>query len=345
MTACVTITNLSSRGEYSALDPRRTTGFLPGYGRRFGYNLAADGIVVVLKRNPQLSGCEMRVNLTTTLAEPKDILAWNFFTADLVDRIGSPGLGLPSSMTIRRSSSMGLSCGQGTDTIVLRRRSQAFNNWQAWYLFSPADFWDFWGGFNVTLDWFSDTNRGLWADQIPAPSYPLVSLPDSTLMRDAMGNFSLVFGGTDFAVPPTFVSLIPSVWGLSPSLAIPSTPLPSSPVDFTLVRELFKSQEYVIFGGARFQIPDAATRSSLGFSSSQVRLLPPGGAAKLNKYPFDGTLLQEQQKLRVYMAEKGKLRLVSKAALEGRCISSRNVRVVPDKTLASLSKGPNLGPP
>ena len=52
MSACVTTTNLSSRGEYPALDPRRTAGSRPGYDRRFGYPLAADGITVILKRNP-----------------------------------------------------------------------------------------------------------------------------------------------------------------------------------------------------------------------------------------------------------------------------------------------------
>ena len=284
----------------------------------------------------------MKVHLKTTLAEPKDILAWNFWKADLVDQIGSPGLGLPSSMTIRRSSSMGLSCGQGTDTVVLRRRSQAFGNWQAWYLFSPADFWDFWGGFNVTLDWFDDTKRGFWADQIPAPSYPIVPLPDNTLMVDNAGNFSVVFGGTDFAIPPALVGLVGAVWGPPPSFAIPARPLPPTPVDFTLVQELFGSGvPYVVFGGAGFKIPDPATLPSLGLSSGQIKALPPGGAAKLHKHPIDGTFLREQSSSKVYLAEKGKLRLATKAALP--CIPPRNVRIVPDKALAALAKGSNLG--
>jgi hypothetical protein len=341
MSACITITNLSSRGEYGVLDPRRTNGFGPGYERHFGYPLAADGLVVSVKRNRKLSGCEMRVALTTMLAEPKDILAWNFFSAGPVGRIGSPGLGFPSSMTITRSSSMGLACGLGTDTIVLRRRSQAFNNWQAWYLFSPADFWDFWGGFNVTIDWFNDTSRGLWADQIPPLTYPRPLLPDLTLMRDpASGHFSLVVGGTDFAIAPNFVQFLGAL-GVSPNFAVPSTPLPPSPVDFTLVTELFRRNEiYVVFGGARFRITDLAVLSSLGFSANQVRTLPPGGFAKLHKYPFDGTFLREQNSSKVYLVEKKKLRLVTKAMMP--CISPRNVRVVPDKALASLAKGPDF---
>ena len=347
MSACITITNLSSRGEYDALDPRRTPGFGPGYERNFGYPLAADGLVVSLKRNPKLSGCEMGVTLTTTLAEPKDILAWNFFSAGPVGRIGSPGLGFPSSMTITRSSSMGLSCGAGTDTIVLRRRSQAFNNWQAWYLFSPPDFWDFWGGFNVTINWFNDTSRGLWADQIPPVSYPLVLLPDNTLMVDNAGNFSLVFGGTDFAVPPDYVSLLPSGWGRFTSFAIPAQSLPQSPVDFTLLRDLVGGAVYLVYGGAGFQIPKPNTTlpslgfdPTIGFGPRQVRPVPRGFTAKLRKHPFDGTFLREQNSSTVYLAEKGKLRRATQAAMA--CIPPRNIRVVPDKALAAMKKGPNL---
>jgi hypothetical protein len=344
MTVCISAggTNFSLRGQYPVLDPHRTAG--PG-PFRYGYELAADGIVISIKRNPTLDSCEMRLTLKTTLAEGKDILAWNFFRNDLVDRIGSPGLGLPSSMKIRRTVSMGLPCGQGADTVVLRRRDAAFGNWTAWYWFSPPDFWDFWGGCNVTFDWFSDTNRGLWADQTPAPTYPIVKLPDFTLMSDGSGNLSLVFGGTDFAVSASILSSS-GVWPVSASDAIPSRPLPRIPADFTLVREWMAPADlYVVYGGARFRIPDLATFMSLRFNMSEVRTLPPGGTGKLKKMPINGTLLREEHSSKVYLADHGKLRQVAKAAIEGRCISSRNVRVVPDKGLAALSKGPNLGPP
>jgi hypothetical protein len=341
--ACVTVTNLSTRGEYAVLDPRRT----PGPGPfRFGYNLAADGIIVDVKRNPALLACDMTVRLATTLAEPKDILAWNFWAANSVDRIGSSSVGLPSSMTIHRSSSMGLACGQGADTVVLRRRSAAFNNWQAWYLFPANDFWDFWGGCQVTFEWFSDTNRGPWADQLPPPTYPIVRLPDFTLMVDNAGNFSLVFGGTDFPVSPSALSLT-AIWGVSQSAAIPAVPLPPFPADFTVVRELFRPREmYVVYGGAKFRIRDKATLINLGFSVSQVRKLPPGGTAKLKRTPIDGTLLREQHDQKIYLVDNGKLRQVaSQAVMEARCLSMRNVRVVPDKTLAALPQGTQLGPP
>lgn len=344
MTVCISAggTNFSLLGQYPVLDPHRTAGAGPW---RYAYALAADGIEIDVKRNGKLDGCEMRLTLNSTLAEGKDVLAWNFFRNDLVGRIGSPGLGLPASMKIRRTLSMGLPCGQGADTVVLRRRDAAFGNWTAWYWFSPPDFWDFWGGCNVTFDWISDTNRGPWADTTPAPMYPLVRLPDFTLMKDDDGNLSLVFGGTDFGV--TAGQIATGVWApVSVSNTVPFRALPPIPADFTLVREwMAPADQYVVFGGAKFKIPDLVTFNSLGFNMSKVRMLPPGGTAKLKKMPINGTLVREEHSSTVYMADHGKLRKVAKAAIEGRCISARNVRVVPDKALAALSKGPDLGPP
>jgi hypothetical protein len=342
MSVCVSAggTNFSLRGQYPVVDPHRTAGRGPW---RYGYVMAADGIEIDVRRNFKLDSCEMILKLTTMLAEGKDILAWNFFRDDFVDRIGSPGLGLPSTTRIRRTLSMGLPCGQGTDTIILRRRDAAFGNWTAWYWFSPPDFWDFWGGCNVTFDWLSDTNRGPWGDLTPAVMYPVVRLPDFTLMVDDMGNFSLVFGGTDFAVSANQLSL-PGVWPVSPNDAIPAIPLPPIPADFTLVREFGAPADvYVVYGGAKFRIRDLATFNSFGFNMVNVRTLPAGGTSKLKKYPIKGTLLREQHSSAVYMSDKNMLRRVTKAAIESLCISSRNVRVVPDKTLHALSKGPDFG--
>jgi hypothetical protein len=81
----------------------------------------------------------MLVDLVSTLTEAKDILAWNLFANAAVARISSP-VGLSHSMTISKSSSMGLGCGQGTDTLVLRRQDAAWGNWTAWYWFPPRDF-------------------------------------------------------------------------------------------------------------------------------------------------------------------------------------------------------------
>jgi hypothetical protein len=161
-------------------------------------------------------------------------------------------------------------------------------------------------------------------------------------MVDAGGNFSVVFGGTDFAVPPSLLR----VWVPALTELIPSWQLPPVPADFTVVRELFKPQVYVVYGGAKFWIPDPPTLAALGFSSSQVRVLPPGGAAKLRQMPIDGTLLREQNDAKVHLVENQELRWVtSPAAMDGRCLPWRHVRIVPDNALAGLKPGPDLGPP
>ncbi len=330
VTGFIDLGNSFERGKYHVLDPRRTAGAGPF---SYGYNLAADAIVVGVARDSSLSPCQMRVDLVSTLAEPKDILAWNWSANSLVDRIGSPGLGFPASMTFRKPMSTGLVPGQGADTVILRRRDAAFQNWTPWYWFPAQDFWDFWGGCTVTFDWFADRNRGLWGDQTPAPSYPLVRLSDGTLMVDPNGNFSVVFGGTDFAVPPGFLSLL----GLIPTNAIPSMGLPPIAADFTLVREMFTPYVFVIYGGAWFWIPDPPTFASLGFSSSQVRVLPPGSIGKRREMPIDGTLLREQNSPRVYLVENQALTWIrNPAAMNERCLSWRHVRIVPDNGLARL---------
>jgi hypothetical protein len=113
-----------------------------------------------------------------------------------------------------------------------------------------------------------------------------------------------------------------------------------------LLRELFAREVYVIFGGAAFEVPDTATLSGLGFSSSQVKIVPPGGTAKLRQIPIDGTLLREQNNPKIYLVENEALRWVtSPAAMNGRCLPWRHVRIVADNQLAGLATGPALGPP
>jgi hypothetical protein len=132
----------------------------------------------------------------------------------------------------------------------------------------------------------------------------------------------------------------------APTALTPFRPLPSTPADFTLLRELFTPEVYVIFGGAGFEVPDTPTLTSLGFSSIQLRILPPGATAKLRQIPIDGTLLREQNDPRVYLVENQKLRWVtSPAAMNGHCLPWRHVRIVADNQLVRLATGPDLGPP
>jgi hypothetical protein len=155
-----------------------------------------------------------------------------------------------------------------------------------------------------------------------------------------MMNFDLVFGGTDFRVPQSLLSS----WALTPNSAISAIPLPPTPADFTLVRELFSAPVYVVYGGAKFWIPDPPTLFSLGFDWSQVRVLPPGGTNKIVDWPpIDGTLLREQHDAKVYLVESGVLSWVtSPAVMDARCLRWRHVRIVPDKALDGVARGMDI---
>src|SRR5215469_7631178 len=276
MTTCVTTNYLDPHSIYPVLDPRRTAGAGP---YSYGYAFAWDAIQIDVVRFQTIPSCTMTVNFTSTLAEGKEIQAWNLFSNNFVDRVGSARLGLSSSMTFRRAWGPGQNCGGGADTVVLCRYFAWPRGRTALYTFPPQAVWDFWGGCTVTFDWLSDTQgSGRWGDQTPPPTYPAVRLPDGTLMRDATGaGFQVAFGGAAFAADPAFLGSA----GFDMNSAIPFSPLPALPADRTLVREINRPEVFVVYGGAKFWIPDPATLFSLGFNWSRVRVIPPGGTAQL----------------------------------------------------------------
>ena len=154
-------------------------------------------------------------------------------------------------------------------------------------------------------------------------------------MVDDKGNFSVVFGGTDFAVPPNLLR----VWIPTLTEVISSRPLPSIPADFTLVRELFAPDIYVVYGGAcrsRYLTcphspASASVRVKSEFCLQEHR--------QTRQMPIDGTLLREQTNPRIYLVENQKLRWVtSPAAMNGRCLPWRHVRIVADNQLAGLAR-------
>jgi hypothetical protein len=177
------------------------------------------------------------------------------------------------------------------------------------------------------------------------PNPAIVRFPDRTLMRDD-GSFRVVFGGTDFIPDDSIVvNGIRYLDAFDPIAAVPFNQLPSTAVDGTVVREANRPEVYVVYGGAKFWIPDPPTLFALGFDWSHVGVIPPGGTAKLRTMPIDGTLLKEQHDPKIYVVESGQLRWVtSPAAMDGRCLPWRHVRIVPDTSLAALPHGPDLGP-
>jgi hypothetical protein len=338
VTVCTATTVFDSGYVYPVLDPRRTAGPGPYF---YGYDLAWDALQINVQRTPSLSSCQMLVQLMAPVTETKEIQAWNMFSNGFANSISSSN-GVLSSMTIRRAGAPGLACGSGADTLVLCRDFSWPRGRTALYTFPPLDFWDFWGGCTVTFIWFNDTQgSGLWGNQTPAPTYPLVQLPDGTVMSDATGNSLLiVFGGAGFPMDDGFI------FATSPDLsdAVPfDSRLPSTPADGTLVREFGHAEVFVTYGGAKFWIPDPPTLHMLGFDFPQVHDIPFGTSAQLRSVPIDGTLIKEFADPKIYLVANGQLSWVtSPSAMDNNCLPWRHVRTVPNSALASLPRGPNI---
>jgi hypothetical protein len=368
MSVCVTAAYLDSRNIYPVLDPRRTAG--PG-PFSYGYGFAWDGVQIDVARTAGLTSCQMIVNFIppfdpTPLPGPGEVVglppfnngpegkviqAYDLTTNSVVQVIGSPNLALnpplSSSMTIQKAS-----CGvasPGVHTVVLCR-------WFAWprgltplYTFEPEDFWDFWGGCTVTFNWVTDkAGSGKWGDETPEPTYPIVRLPDNTVMREPTGSgFGVVFGGTDFVITdPNYLGLAFAAVG-GPQFAVPFVQLPPFPADGTLLREFNRNEEYLVYGGMKFYISDSPTLLALGLGSTPVRVIPPGGISKLTRtVPIDGTLIAELSSLdKIYLVQSGKRRRVQggEVTMDRNCLPLQHVRIVPDNSgLAAIPTGPDI---
>jgi hypothetical protein len=361
MTVCIFTNYLDPTWSYPVLDPRRTAG--PG-PYRYGYGFYWDVVIVTVERKPGFSSCEMEVALTSTLAQTKGIQTWNLYRNTWQDLISTSGSGQPVSMVIQRAWGPGHACGTGTDTVVLNQLWGWPTGWKALYYFSPQDFWDFWGGCQVTFNWVSDTvGSGVSGSATPPPTYPLVRNPDGTIMMDPAGSMFLIVGGAAFPVAQVEANAM----GLTGGTTIPLVPMPLTPADGTLVQEYGSAEVYVIYGGYPFKLPTPETLFALGFDWGRVRSIPSVGLRQLLPIPIDGTLLKEQPETvrlegprhdnllhhpgadvvdpEVYLVDNQKLRHVtSTTAMEENCLPWRHVRTVPPGSLAPFEAGPDIGP-
>lgn len=336
MTTCITTNTLDPHSIYPVIDRRRTAG--PGPWR-YGYGFAWDAVEITVTRTPTLSSCRMTVSLVTNLTESKEIQAYNIFGNSIVSSIGSAGLGLPTSMTFSRAWGPAAGCGSGVDTVLLCRYFAWPRGRTACYALEPQDFWDFWGGCTVTFNWLSDTTgSGRWGDQTPAPTYPSVRLPDRTVMSDPAGR-RVVFGGASFLADLAYLSAM----GLGTAGAVPFAQLPAAPADGVLLRERNRPEVFVVYGGAKFWIPNPETLFDLGFDFSMVKVIPDGGTTQIGPMPFDGTLIKEQHDPKVFLVAQQQLSWVtSPSVMDASCFPWRHVRTVPDGALAGLARGPDL---
>jgi hypothetical protein len=117
---------------------------------------------------------------------------------------------------------------------------------------------------------------------------------DDTLLREESGAIWVVYGGARFHVPD--VATLERLFKNRPqgrlwTGAVGSIPL--TPVNGTLLRE-GDAAIWVIYGGARFHVPDMATLGRL-FKDQPAAQLWDGAANQIPLAPMDGTLLREDE--------------------------------------------------
>jgi hypothetical protein len=114
--------------------------------------------------------------------------------------------------------------------------------------------------------------------------------------------------------------------------------------DGSVVREASSTQVYVIYGGAKFYIPNAQELYGLGFNLAYVQVLPDGALAYTPTVPRDNTLVRELSSAPVYLIEGGaKFWIPSPQELYALGYNWSEVHVVPDGSLASIPNVPRDG--
>jgi len=120
---------------------------------------------------------------------------------------------------------------------------------------------------------------------------------------------------------------------------------PISLQDGTLLREDGAASIYIIYGGARFEVPSLDELAALGFSESDVQTVPAGSLASVRRIPRDRTLLQERASPAIYYMQRGTRLLVPNVEVFGPFgLQADDVRVVPAGGLASIAFGGRLSP-
>jgi hypothetical protein len=112
--------------------------------------------------------------------------------------------------------------------------------------------------------------------------------------------------------------------------------------DGTLLKEMSRAEIFVIFGGAKFFIPDVTVFASLGFDWANVRTVPDGALSRVLNIPRDGTVLREMSDNPVYVISGGQKRWIPDEATLLRFGGWSVVRVVPDGSLANIPDGPQV---
>jgi hypothetical protein len=108
----------------------------------------------------------------------------------------------------------------------------------------------------------------------------------------------------------------------------------------SLLRDTSDPRVYVIYGGAKFWIPDMTIFGAMGFSESDIRVVGDGSMAYIADVPGNGALVKEASSPAVFVLLDGRRRLITSAAeFEANGFLWSNVRTVPDGALVTIPDG------
>ncbi len=127
--------------------------------------------------------------------------------------------------------------------------------------------------------------------------------------------------------------------------SVPPTPTPISQpafADGSLVKAANNATVYVVYGGAKFAIPNPTVFNSLGFKWNAIQSYSAAVIAAIPNVPRDGTMLREQHTAPVYLMRAGaKCHVLSSDGVL-KAGGWGMVKVVPDGSLAKFPPGSDI---
>jgi protocatechuate 3,4-dioxygenase beta subunit len=159
------------------------------------------------------------------------------------------------------------------------------------------------------LDWYSAHDPS----PLASDGNPIDTSVDGILLRQQNGAIWVVFAGAKFHVPDpsTLVRLFRNAWIFAAGDDVVAR-LAAAPVDGTLLREE-NGSIWVIYGKAKFHVPDPATLARL-FPNSRFDLLWNGALDPIGLVPVDGTLLKEESSPQVWVIANGRRKVLAAGA-------------------------------
>jgi hypothetical protein len=292
-----------------------------------------------IENQPGLPRCQIHVVLETApkIWRKKELLGWNYFRYSFNEIVATSNVDHgPNEMIISRGG-----CNSGVDTIVFKKADWGGNITHGMYSLDPSQMWPYLGGKKVTFNWVEDDfGSGRWGEATTIPS----GYRDGNLLTAFGRPILVLYGRAGFPMDPATRQRL----GLDPPFEVPSSFLDrirSLPNDYTLLREETRTPIYVIFGGAKFQIPDLQTFPRIGLNAANLRIIPNGTLQEngIGDMPQDGTVLREETDPRVFLMRNAqKCHISSPTRLEELCLSWNDVRFVPNGALSHIPTGPTI---